>query len=72
MSPLNILEIIMLARFLIFEAFFETYGDRQGRRSSSTGATHWFPGVIFGGDLDPMPINLDFNKLADQAARRPL
>ena len=30
---------------------------RQARRNGMV------PGVIFGGDLDPMPINLDFNKL---------
>ena len=30
---------------------------RQARRDGMV------PGIVFGGDLDPLPINLDFNKL---------
>merc|ERR1711964_82745 len=61
MSALNILENSMAGEIPDLEAEVRTgTGKGAARQVRRNGMV---PGIVFGGDADPLPINLDFNKL---------
>ncbi len=70
LPPLTLGEYIWLERFLIFEAQERTgTGKGAARQARRAGMV---PGIVFGGDADPLPINIPFNVLLKAAESGPL